>query len=314
MTKNLIDRFVAGIQSATRENYFDTKARGLVLRVSPRAKVWYFTYRNGGPTQWLRIGEYPAVSLAEARTAALDHRHAHRRRRQGPGRRTTHARAGAEPPWRRVHLRGLRADVSSRFRRAASARGRTTRRRSTSISCRPGGRCRCADITRTHVHELLDTVAGKGLTMGVNRAAGAHLADLHGRARPRADRRASGGAADQALRGNSQHAHAHAMTSSARCGPASTRTPAPRPTPSGLRLLLGQRGEETAGMRWSEVDLDAALWSCRRRARRTSAPHVVPLPPTALALLTRRRAERAGRRAAVFPALTLTATRTRRSA
>ena len=44
MTKNLVDRFVAGIQSATRENYFDTKTRGLVLRVSPRAKVWYFTY------------------------------------------------------------------------------------------------------------------------------------------------------------------------------------------------------------------------------------------------------------------------------
>ena len=76
MTKNLVDRFVAGIQSATRENYFDTKTRGLVLRVSPRAKVWYFTYRNGGPSQWLKLGEYPAVTLAEARTLALGQRHA----------------------------------------------------------------------------------------------------------------------------------------------------------------------------------------------------------------------------------------------
>ena len=25
--------------------------RGLVLRVGPRVKTWYFTYRNGGPTQ-----------------------------------------------------------------------------------------------------------------------------------------------------------------------------------------------------------------------------------------------------------------------
>ena len=51
MTKNLNDRFVAGGKSATRNNYFDTKVRGLALRVSPRAKVWYFTYRKGGPTE-----------------------------------------------------------------------------------------------------------------------------------------------------------------------------------------------------------------------------------------------------------------------
>ena len=76
MTKTLNDRFVAGIKGATRENYFDTKVRGLALRVSPRAKTWYFTYRRGGPTQWLRLGDYPAVKLAEARTLALEQRHA----------------------------------------------------------------------------------------------------------------------------------------------------------------------------------------------------------------------------------------------
>ena len=38
-----------------------------------------------------------------------------------------------------------------------------------------------------------------------------------------------------------------------------------------LRLLLGQRGAETAGMRWSELDLDAALWSLPRPERRRSS-------------------------------------------
>src|SRR6188508_1764096 len=74
MTKTLTDRFVAGIRSASRQNFFDTKARGLVLRVSPRAKTWYFTYRHGGPTQWLRLGDYPALSLADARQEATAQR------------------------------------------------------------------------------------------------------------------------------------------------------------------------------------------------------------------------------------------------
>ncbi len=76
MTKNLTDRFVAGIRSQTRENYFDTKARGLVLRVGPKKQTWCFTYRKGGPTQWVKLGAYPGMSLADARTAALDHQHA----------------------------------------------------------------------------------------------------------------------------------------------------------------------------------------------------------------------------------------------
>ena len=76
MTKTLNDRFVAGIRCSTRDNFFDTKARGLALRVSPRAKTWYFTYRNNGPTQWVRLGAYPAVTLAAARVAALEQRHA----------------------------------------------------------------------------------------------------------------------------------------------------------------------------------------------------------------------------------------------
>ena len=75
MIKTLTDRFVAGARPSRRiTNVFDTKARGLVLRVGSRTKVWYFTYRNGGATQWLRLGDYSAITLAEARAQAVNQR------------------------------------------------------------------------------------------------------------------------------------------------------------------------------------------------------------------------------------------------
>jgi len=50
-----------------KQNLFDTHTHGLVLRLGSRTKTWYFSYRNGGPSRWLRLGTYPALSLADAR-------------------------------------------------------------------------------------------------------------------------------------------------------------------------------------------------------------------------------------------------------
>src|SRR5581483_6735730 len=73
---SLTDRFVASARSPSRVVYFDTKTRGLALRVTPAgAKTWSFLYRAGGPPKWLTLGTYPAVTLAGARTLALDKRH-----------------------------------------------------------------------------------------------------------------------------------------------------------------------------------------------------------------------------------------------
>ena len=78
-TRLLTDRFVAGKpKAAARTEYFDRKVRGLALRVTPAgAKTWTFVYRtHGTPSQWVRLGTYPAVKLAEARQLALTQRHA----------------------------------------------------------------------------------------------------------------------------------------------------------------------------------------------------------------------------------------------
>ncbi len=82
---NLTDRFVANARSGSRVVYFDTKIRGLALRVTPAGvKTWSFVYRKSGGPKWLTFGLYPAVGLATARTLALDKRHGIEFERRSP--------------------------------------------------------------------------------------------------------------------------------------------------------------------------------------------------------------------------------------
>jgi integrase len=52
-----------------------------------------------------------------------------------------------------------------------------------------------------------------------------------------------------------------------------------------LLLLTGQRRGEVAAMRWSELDLDAGLWSLPGERTKNHRPHTVPLSAEAVALL-----------------------------
>ncbi len=76
---NLNARFCESVRPENRLiEYWDAATPGLCLRVTPRgAKTWTLKYRPGGGRQCrqqrLSIGPFPAVSLAEARTAARDH-------------------------------------------------------------------------------------------------------------------------------------------------------------------------------------------------------------------------------------------------
>jgi integrase len=52
-----------------------------------------------------------------------------------------------------------------------------------------------------------------------------------------------------------------------------------------LLMLTGQRRGEVAGMLWSELDLDGALWSLPGSRTKNARPHVVPLSVQAVELL-----------------------------
>src|SRR5271163_3200867 len=52
-----------------------------------------------------------------------------------------------------------------------------------------------------------------------------------------------------------------------------------------LLVLTGQRREEVGGMLWSELDLDAALWTIGKDRTKNGLQHDVPLSPPAVAIL-----------------------------
>jgi integrase len=76
---SLTDRFIAGVKSTDQTDYFDdlSKARGLTLRVSKGGrKTWSLLFTPPGETKRARmtLGTYPATSLAQARTLAIEAR------------------------------------------------------------------------------------------------------------------------------------------------------------------------------------------------------------------------------------------------
>lgn len=52
-----------------------------------------------------------------------------------------------------------------------------------------------------------------------------------------------------------------------------------------LALLLGQRREEVSGMRREHVDLEKTLWEIPRELTKSNRAHLVPLPPEAMIIL-----------------------------
>jgi integrase len=69
----LTDRFCANTKVEARVDYFDSKTRGLALRVAPTGtKTFTLHYGPVDRRQRLKLGRYPAVSLARARTLAIE--------------------------------------------------------------------------------------------------------------------------------------------------------------------------------------------------------------------------------------------------
>jgi integrase len=303
--QNLTDRFVASVRSSTRVAYFDLKARGLALRVTPSgAKTWYFVYRAGGRPRWLTLGSYPAVTLAAARTLALHKRHGIDVDGQDPiaeKRETQQASAAEEHPPVFTF-----ADLAKLYETFAKGRKKSWRDdvgKTTKYLIPRWGNLSLRDITRAHVHELLDSLVGQGMTVGVNRiqavisrlftiALDRSLVDAHPAARmiKRFQERPS----DRVL----TDVELRQLWAGLDANPGRA-SDAVR-----LRLLLGQRGAEVIGMKWDEVDVVNKTWDLPGARTKNSRHHVVPLPPTALALLKRIRKEVGEDEPRVFPGLT----------
>jgi integrase len=304
--KAMTDRFVAALRPAARTAYFDSKAQGLALRVTPAGtKTWCFVYRSKGKPQWLTLGSYPAVPLADARLLARDKRHAIDVDKRDPAaeqrvQRQTSTLSPVETPVFTFR------DLSDLYETFAKGRKKTWKddiNKTRKYLLPAWGSLPVRAITRRHVHELLDTLVAKGMTTGVNRvqavisrlftvALDRSLVDAHPAVRMM--KRFQEKPSDRVLTDDELRALWEGLDT--RPGPAAYAMK--------LRLLLGQRGGEVMGMRWDELDQKAQTWNLPGARTKNGRPHSVPLGPTSAALLQRLYAERLANAERVFPGLT----------
>ncbi len=305
--KLLTDRFVAGVRADARANYFDQKTRGLALRVTPTgAKTWAFVYRvKGSASEWDRLGTFPAMSLVDARKAANQRRAVvDAGRNPAEERRAERDAAKVARPEPSVFRFGDLADL---YAKVAAGQKKTWRDDVAKITryLRPAwGAMPLRSLTRVHVHELLDGLVADGMTVGVNRvqalvskmftvAVDRSLLDSHPAARM--EKRFKERPADRVLTDDELRALWAGLDAQPGRAADALR----------LRLLLGQRGEEIAGMTWAEVDIEARVWQMPGQRTKNGHEHAVPLPPSALAVLVKARASLPADAARVFPGLTL---------
>jgi integrase len=75
MKVRLSDRFCSNVKSTSRMEYFDEDTTGLALRVTETgSKSWTFNYTLNDKRNRLTLGAYPILSLAGARTKAIEAR------------------------------------------------------------------------------------------------------------------------------------------------------------------------------------------------------------------------------------------------
>ena len=316
-TELLTERFIASSkrvpEAGKRLTYFDAREPGLALRVtSTGARSWFYVYRPhpGGREQkleWLSLGSYDKIDLDAARKLAIDNRRAVEVEHRNPA---AELRAQREAASHRAAQPSVYtfAEYVKLYETLAQSRKRTWRADMSKIRTYllpAWGSMPLRDITRTHVHELLDTLVAQRMTIGVNRiqalisrlftlALDRSLVDVHPASRM--EKRFKEQPIERVLSDDELRALWRGLDT--RPGRASDALR--------LRLLLGQRGEEVVGMEWREVDLDAAVWEIAGQRTKNRRPHAVPLAATALAILKQRRRKIAQHEPRVFPGLTLT--------
>ncbi|GAB6063415.1 tyrosine-type recombinase/integrase [Deferrisoma palaeochoriense] len=272
---------------------------GLALWVYPTGrKSWIYVYsltEADGVTRRRRVtlGEYPAVSLEEARQR---HRVARELVRQGKDPRVEHERQKrAEAERRAAEARAARkltvAGLAELYLKvyAKQKKSHDEQRRLLRKDVLPRwGHRLVEEVERTDVSELLDQIVARGAPVVANRAR-AVLSRMFRWARARGyietnpvestEPPAVEKERDRVLGIQELRLFWHGLD----------RTPLSHEVRTILRLILvtAQRPGEVAGMRYEELSREngMVLWTIPGTRRKKGDTHVLPLPPLALDLI-----------------------------
>ena len=271
----LTDRFCDRAKATTQTDYFDENVSGLALRVTPNgAKAWTFLYTWSGKRRRITLGHYPAVSLANARTLALEAK-------------ATIAVGG--DPSRRAGEMTVADLVESYIAKHVStlrAAGEISRRLRKNI-VPVIGNVTLGQLHRRDATRVIDAINGRGAPVE------AALSFQYLRSMLRW----------AVARGDLDHDPIAGMPAPPGSKPrervltddeirqlwialpiALARSPDCQRIIK-LCLLTAQRVGEVAGMRWDELDLAQGLWSLPGSRTKNGHPHKVPLSNAALDII-----------------------------
>ncbi|MBK1653366.1 tyrosine-type recombinase/integrase [Allochromatium vinosum] len=287
-----------------RVEYWDTRTPGFGLRISSTGvRSWVMILRVLKDGRWvqqrLTFGKYPGVSLAEARAKAIEARGL-AERGEDPG-----AEARAEKRAMIEATRHTFAAVRGEF--LTKYRGRGNRRPAkrtlaeikrvlesdlfTGWSDTP-----LSKITRRDVLDALDVLLARGSEVMANRTL-AYLSMLFGWALHREIIESD--PTDSIKKPGVEQSRERVLTLDEMR--AIWRATEPTETRKGdlfdsivkVLMLTGQRREEVGGMRWVEVDLDAATWTLPAERTKNHREHLIPLSTPVVEILRARQAEQA---------------------
>ena len=264
----------------------DGKVVGLYLiHQELGAKSWALRYRANGKPKKLTLGRYPTVDLATAR----------RRAQEALGdiaggkdpaavKQACKAAAKAERDTEVDLVERVVELFIERHAKPKTCDWRETERMLVNeVIGRWKGR-RLSQITRAHVHEMLDEIIDRGAPVRANRvfaqfrklcrwsiARGViDRSPCEGLTAPSPEKRRDRVLSDEEIR----IAWRAFDSAGWPFGPIGQ-----------LLLLTGARKSEVAGMKWSEIDLDARIWSLPQERTKNKRDHELPLSAVAVRII-----------------------------
>jgi integrase len=279
----LTDKYIRALQPTAGRQYdvFDSKVRGLSVRVSPKGtKAFNFLYRMGYRTRRLKLGIYDELSLSDARTKATKARQA--------------VAEGIDPAALKIRSRKQYDDklfpafvelfieqCAKHQTRSWNERARILRREFVG----PWSNLTINQITKRHVTEVIDGILKKGFPSAANHAFAA-------------GRRVFSWAVERGeidvspfsgLRAPSKNKPRERVLNDAellRIWLAAEQFGYPFGSIVRVLLLTGQRRDEVTSMGWGDIDVEKAIWTLPGATNKSGRVHLVPLSPFTVELLT----------------------------
>jgi integrase len=277
--KNLTLRIVESIKApddGARVVVWDSKTPGFGLRVTANgAKTWVAVYRHIGRLRWLTLGMFPTLSLDAARTLA---KRALANAQEGGDPASDKQAERAADTWATLCERYLTEDARE------NCKSRTVKEYTNiirNVLLPAWGNRKARDVSRADVKSLIGGIRARDAKIMANRTLAMisiianfgvkeEVLDFNPATRVEKTKEAS---RDRYLSAE-EIRRVWAAFHAERYGAAFK-----------LGLLTGQRPGEVSGMRWSEIDLEAGVWTVPAERAKNRLSHRVPLVGQALTIL-----------------------------